>query len=295
MNLLEALQWANAKFKKAGVDSPMLDAEILLASILELSRARLFAHGADTLRSHQMEAYHLLIERRAKREPLAFILERKAFFGRTFFVNSSVLIPRPETECLVEETLQIVTASDANRTLITDIGTGSGAIAITLALETHLPVFATDVSEQSLSIAQKNAASLAPEESIAFRLGNLLEPLIALFQTMQSRSPFSYLVLVANLPYLTAKQWTKTEPEIYLYEPETALVSGADGLDHYSELFKQLQKHRDIFPTDITLLLEIDPDQEKKMEQMIFHLFPSAAMRFAYDLAKQKRVVIIHL
>src|SRR3989338_5187779 len=180
MTVMEALQWANNKLRKSDVDSPMLDAEILLAFVLEISKAKLFSRFNEPLKIHHHERFCELVNRRASREPVAYLIGKKAFYGREFEVNAHVLIPRPETETLIEQVLLTIQEKDKERTLIADIGTGSGAIAITIAAETQLPVIAIDIDPNALAVAQKNATTLAPEQAIEFQCGNLAESLIKL-------------------------------------------------------------------------------------------------------------------
>ena len=186
MTILEALQWANNKLKKVGIESPMLDAELLLASVLDVPKSWLFGHIADNLKPHQEEKFFMLIDRRLKHEPVAYLINKKGFYGRDFFVDPSVLIPRPATETMIEHALDAFAKCDREKTLFVDIGTGSGAIAITLAAETQTPVLAIDSDQSALVTARRNAQSISVEEHIDFQHGSLLEPLITLFETIRA-------------------------------------------------------------------------------------------------------------
>ncbi|KKR04526.1 MAG: Release factor glutamine methyltransferase [Candidatus Uhrbacteria bacterium GW2011_GWF2_39_13] len=305
MTVMEALQWANNKLRKSNVDSPMLDAEILLAFVLEISKAKLFSRFNEPLKTHHSEHFCELVNRRALREPVAYLIGKKSFYGREFEVNHSVLIPRPETETLIEHTLTTLQEKkkEKERTLIADIGTGSGVIAITIAEETHLPVIAIDIDPDALAVAKKNATNLAEENGIEFQCGNLLEPLIKLFKTIRSQKdihtsdvyPFKTLIITANLPYLAEHCMETLQPEIQKFEPRLALVSGADGLDAYWELFRQLKMHQNILPREIVLLIEIDPEQRSQMEKMILHNFPEVQIKTYQDLHKDNRVMRIDI
>jgi release factor glutamine methyltransferase len=299
MTIMEALQWANNKLKKIGIDSPMLDAEILLADTLNTSKSWLFSHFNDKLKTHQQEKFHELVDRRVSREPIAYILGKKEFYGREFIVNSFVLIPRPETETMIEHALELLSDSDPNRTLICDIGTGSGAIAETIAAETKLPIIATDIDPQALGVAKQNAKLTNTEENIDFQHGNLAEPLIRIFKTIRGQTdvqtsweyPFNFLLITANLPYLPESRMESVEPEVSKYEPRIALTSGADGLNAYWELFRQLHSHRDILPRKLIVLIEIDPEQRIPAEKLILHSFPQAKLRTKKDLIGLDRVI----
>ncbi|OGL62087.1 protein-(glutamine-N5) methyltransferase, release factor-specific [Candidatus Uhrbacteria bacterium RIFCSPHIGHO2_02_FULL_47_44] len=302
MTILEALQWANNKLKKTGIESPMLDAELLLAAVLDVPKSWLFGHIADDLKPHQEEKFFILVDRRMKREPVAYLINKKSFYGRDFFVDPSVLIPRPATETMIEQALEVFSTCDRDKTLFVDIGTGSGAIAITLAAETQTPVLAIDVDQSALVIAKRNAQTFTVEEQIDFQHGSLLEPLVNLFETIRASGnpnissvyPFKDLIVCANLPYLTTSQMDVLDPDVR-FEPVRALVAGVDGLDAYWDLFRQCKKHRDLLPRNITVLIEIDPDQLDRSTQLIKHYFPEASMRTEKDIQKHDRVVIAEL
>lgn len=302
MTILEALQWANNKLKKVGMESPMLDAEILLASILDVPKSWLFGHIADTLKPHQEEKFSLLIDRRAKFEPVAYLTGKKEFFGRDFHVSPSVLIPRPATEHMIECALARFHDADPEKTMCVDVGTGSGAIAITLALETHTPVLAIDVEQDALQIAKKNAAAHGTQEQIDFQQGNLIDPLVKLFETIHATGnpqissvyPFRDLIICANLPYLTNTQIEHLDRDVR-FEPLRALVAGVDGLDAYFSLLREIKKHRGLFPRRLSLLMEIDPFQTNAISKLVKHNFPDAEVVIEKDLQGNDRIVYVEL
>ncbi len=302
MTILEALQWANSKLKKIGIDSPMLDAEILLAHVLNLSRAKLFSHFNDSLKSHHQERFLTLIERRSAFEPIAYLIGKKTFYGRDFITNPFVLIPRPATETLIESALELFQQiDDKDRVLIVDIGTGSGAIAITLAAETQTPVLASDMSPRAISVAQKNAEMFGVKSLIDLRVGDLLTPLLELFETIRTNSkkpvssvyPFKHLIICANLPYLTKNQMETLQPDVLNYEPHEALEAGSDGLEAYWRLFRQLSKERTHLPRHVSMLIEIDPSQTDRAIKLIQHEFPDAQPQIKKDLSGLDRIVIV--
>lgn len=302
MTVMEALQWANNKLRKAGVDSPMLDAEILLAHSLDTPKAWLFAHFGDKLKTHQEEKFLELVSRREQREPVAYLVGKKAFYGRDFVVDKHVLIPRPETEILVELALKILADKDLEHTLTADLGTGSGAIAVSIAGETNVPVIAVDIDEEVLKVAKKNATALVPQTAVDFQTGNLAEPIIRIFKTIRGQTnvqtssvyPFKTLLLTANLPYLSEVQMNNLQAEVR-HEPELALRAGADGLDAYWGLFRQLRDDRKILPREVIVLIEIDPEQFQAAEKLILHNFHSAKLTTHQDLHGDDRVVEAHL
>lgn len=301
MTILEALQWANNKLKKSGIESPMLDAEVLLSHLLGISKTGLFSHFTDPLKQHHQEQFNTLIARRSAFEPVAYLIGKKAFFGRDFCVNPFVLIPRPATESIVTEALeQFEQVEDKERSLFVDIGTGSGAIAISLAAESKSPVVATDLSPHALSVAEKNAMDLGVRDLIDFRQGSLLDPIIELFESMRSASskpmssvyPFKNLIVCANLPYLTDNQMETLSPDVRKFEPHEALKAGPDGLEAYWQLFKQFKKNRDLLPRHIVTLIEIDPSQTTRAIDLITHAFPESHPEIKKDLHGLDRILI---
>lgn len=205
----------------AGVDSPRLDAELLLAHVLGAARGWLWAHPEADVPAEAQARFDQLLARRLRREPLAYLLGEREFYGRPFFVTPDVLVPRPETELLVEAVARW--ACSRGEAKIADIGTGSGAIAVTLAME--LPearLFAVDLSAGALAMARRNAERHGVAERIVFLLGDLLAPLRGAGETLDA--------IVANLPYIAEETYRTLMPEVRDYEPELALRAGDGGL-----------------------------------------------------------------
>lgn len=216
------LTTAMTRLEEAGVDSPRLDAELLLAHVLERTRAWLWAHPDAEVAADTEAQFVGLLARRQRREPLPYLLGSWEFYGRTFTVTPDVLIPRPETELLVELVLAWAHTRQARR--IADIGTGSGAIAITLAAEMpSLHLLAVDLSAKALAVARLNAQQLGVAERITFIHGDLLQPLRA--------APGMPLdAIAANLPYIAAEEYPTLMPEVRDYEPREALLAEEQGI-----------------------------------------------------------------
>lgn len=305
MIVMEALQWANEALKRhvdktedgGRLDSPMLDAEVLLAAALEANKAWLFTHLDYLLKPEQEEQFHASVKRRAAHEPVAYIVGSREFFKRKFQVNRFVLIPRPATEILVERALAAAEGTEQDHTVFADIGTGSGAIAVTLAAESKLPVFATDTSKPALAVARTNAAAHDVEELVDFRHGDLIEPIVRVFASVAATHPsaFRHLVVCANLPYLTDYQVDTGQRDVRDFEPREALVAGRDGLDAYWNLIRQLRRHRTVLPERVTVLLEIDPSQRATIKDLITHDFPDANPTVVKDLEGFDRIAIAEL
>ncbi len=301
MTILEALNEANEQLKKAEIESPMLDAQVILAHLLQEKKSWLFSHFNDTLKLGVIEIFSKAIHRRASHEPVAYIIGSKPFYGRTFLVTPSVLIPRPATETMIEQVLLLTKESDAEHTLLCDIGTGSGAIAITIHLETSLPVIATDLSKEALEVARKNAELLEAHE-INFRQGNLLDPIVSLFESIKTSNdpnvssvfPFKHLIICANLPYLSDAQMDALDADVR-FEPVSALEAGPDGLSAYHQLFRQLAKHRKLLPRAVTILIEIDPSQKQKALDLITHSFPTSQPVVIQDLQGLDRIILARM
>ncbi len=266
----------------------MLDAQLLLAFILNVSKNYLFTHFDQELTEEQLRRFESLMDRRRHHEPLAYILGWKEFYGRPFRVNSFVLIPRPDTEVLIEEAKKLVMG--AQDTLFVDVGTGSGAIAVTLAAETNLPVIAIDLSPQALALAEQNAKIHKVDDRLTFLQSNLFESL-----KPETTRGLQEVIITANLPYLTPKQIALAESEVKDYEPRLALDGGVDGLDVYNALFQTLAARRADFPKSLTTIIEIDPDQHVSAPHLITEYFPKAESRIVNDLANKPRVVIAKL
>jgi release factor glutamine methyltransferase len=298
MTIKNALLWGIKKLKilerASHGDTAAFDAPILLAHTLKKSKEFLYTHPEKKLTNAQFRLFKKFVFRRAKHEPIAYIINHKEFFGLDFYVNKNVMIPRPETEILVEETIKNAKYQMPNtKTWIVDVGTGSGCIAISLAY--HLPnakIFATEISPGALKVAKKNAQH--HKVAINFLRGNLLEPFIKRIKNQELK--IKHLIIVANLPYLTTRQWQETQPEIKKYEPRLALDGGKDGLKYHRLLFKQiltLLKGRNLFT--LSVILEIDPSQVKSTTKLIRSHFPTAEIQIKKDLANRDRVVIFHI
>ncbi len=274
----QALAQAVRALSNAGVDSPRLDAELLLADTLEVNRAAVLARPDRRLTPKQLTRYRSLVERRAAREPLAYILGQREFFGLDFAVDPRVLIPRPETELLVEEVLRL--AGPKPSPLLADVGAGSGAIAVSLAV--HLPqatVYALDDSPEALAVTAENARRHGVADRIQCLEGNLLAPL-----------PGPVDFITGNLPYVAAPEWEELAPEIRHYEPRPALDGGPDGLMLIRGLLAAATPH--LRPRG-AILLEIGAGQGQAAMSLARQHFASGEIRLHQDYAGLDRLVVI--
>ncbi len=255
------------------------DARQILMNVCACDHASFLAHLETPVSRAERRRVWRMARCRARGVPMAYLLKFRAFFGRAFFVNRHVLIPRPETEILVEEALKLPTPD-----LVIDVGTGSGAIGITLALEQSAPVIATDISRRAIRVAKQNARHLGAR--VRFLRANLLDhPLIA-----DAVRQASSVLVAANLPYLTPALLADSPREVKEYEPCLALLAdNDDGLSLYRKLFAQLAKY------DIrhTLLIEIDPRQSDAAMALAQSFFPTATIRLINDLSNCARIIRI--
>lgn len=259
--------------------TPRLDAEILLAHVLGWTRTRLLAEPGALPDTAQVTAFEQLVARRAQREPVAYLIGHREFYGIDLLVDQRVLIPRPETELLVELTLGQAQARLASTSSlrIVDVGTGSGAIAIALAQ--HLPdevrIYATDISSNALDVAAVNCARYDLDQRITLLQGNLLEPL-----------PEQVDILVSNPPYTIVEE---IDEGVRRYEPHLALDGGEDGLQVYARLIEQAPRW--LRPRG-ALLLEIGATQARSVVTLVRSAFSLPHIAVQRDLAGHPRVVV---
>jgi release factor glutamine methyltransferase len=233
--ILALIRWADERFKKEGMATPRLDAEVLLAETLATDRVALYTHFDQPLQPDELARFKELIRRRLRREPVAYILGKREFWSLPLRVTPDVLIPRPETETLVAEALKILTPAEGKDFHILEIGTGSGAISIALARE--LPatkVVATDLSPKALAVAEENALRSGVRERIRFLQGDLFHPL---------EKGETFNLIVTNPPYIPRGQFPSLMPEVRDYEPKVALDGGKDGLDFFRRVLPAVDEY----------------------------------------------------
>lgn len=229
--LRQALRDGAAFLAQSGVESARLDCELLLGKVLGRRREGIYAHDEAPLAAAERELFNLALRRRARREPLAYITGEREFWSLAFFVTPEVLVPRPETEVVVETALRLLARSTGSQSpsRLLDLGTGSGAIAVSLAKErAGAEIWATDFSPKALEIARANAAGHGVGARVHFLLGDLFEPL------SDKRDFFD--LIVSNPPYIRRGEIENLPPEIRDWEPRSALDGGVDGLDFYRRI-----------------------------------------------------------
>ena len=280
-SLRDVIRQTHLTLEAAGIPDPRLEAEVMAMNVVKMLRHDIFAQQEMELSAEQEQELAQIVERRLTREPLAYILGYREFYGVNLMVTPAVLIPRPETETMVEHALFMsLMGMETTELVIADVGTGNGAIAISLAI--HLPaarIYALDISDDVLDVASYNIRAHNVSDRITLGKGDLLEPL-----------PEPVDMMVANLPYIPSERISSLQPEVQK-EPRTALDGGADGLDLVRRLLPQavgkLKEHG-------VILLELDPEQVPVVEDLAKQHFPEAHFTVEQDLAHQDRIFVIN-
>ncbi len=276
ISIRDALRWATQQLREAQIDNPRLEAGVLLATLLRCDQATLIAHGDAPLPPDMWTQFQQWVARRCEGEPLPYITGYQWFYNLKLHVTPDVLIPRPETETLVDVALADLKRLSVTRPRVVDVGTGSGAVA--LALVTHAPnaaVIGTDISVRALRVAARNAQEL--NLPVTFVAADLLTPL---------RGPFH--LIVANLPYVGYTEADVLDPTVCRYEPPEALWAGPHGLELIERLVAQVTSR---WATPGVLILEIGYRQAQAVCTLLRRAFPSAYLSVYRDLAGHERVV----
>lgn len=274
----EVLRWASLFLEKNNRESRV--AELLLQHHLGVSRAVFFANMQEDVPDDIYEAFKADIEKHAETGvPLQHLTGYEYFYGRRFTVDGHVLIPRPETEELVQHVIRHDVDFRKKPLRIVDVGTGSGVIAITLKLEwSDAEVFATDISEEALQVAKKNAAEWNAD--VAFLQGNFLEPLIEREMVVD--------ILVSNPPYIAETERNVLSDTVKNYDPELALFAGDDGLSAYKEIIRQAK--RVVRPGGL-IAFEIGHEQGNAVKKLLMETFPYSDVDILQDINKKDRIV----
>lgn len=272
-----ALMAVSARLRAGGVETPLLEARLLLEYTTGSTRAQLLAHPTTPLNGAAINTLASLAQRRVAGEPLAYIIQSREFFGLEFYVNNHVLVPRPETEILVERSIETLRGAD-QATGIVDVGTGSGAIA--LAVAHALPearITALDASMDALRVARVNRDRLGLGSRVSLVGGNLLSPL---------RGPLT--LIMANLPYIPSEHMESLPADVRDHEPRSALDGGAGGLQLYTELLYQASG---LLAPRGHLILECEPFQVSSILELARSWLPDARPAVIRDGFGHDRIV----
>lgn len=284
MKVGQAWKDASAKLAAGGIEDALMEGELLLRQTLKMERSEFYSGLSGELTTSELNRLKEFLTQRLTHKPSAYIRRVKEFYGLDFYVDERVLIPRPETELLVEKALEMVhsrltlrQAQGGEGLLIADIGTGSGAIAVALAV--NLPrsrIFATDISGETLEVAEINCRRHGVADRVQLLSGDLLTPL-----------PQPVDIIIANLPYIPDAELDNLAPEVNRYEPRLALSGGPDGLEYIRRLIDQGPAK---LKSDGVLLLEVGMGQAEVVAGMVHRYFPHVTV--SSDLAGIPRVVM---
>lgn len=258
----QALKNISKIFINKGITNSEREAEILLSYFLKMNRSKMYLNGDRELKNKEKLQLEDMIEKRIKKIPLQYITKHQEFMGMDFLVEKGVLIPRPETEILVEEAIKILKNYKYYDNLeVADLGTGTGVIAISIAKFTEdVIIYATDISKKSLQIALKNAQKHDCKDKIIFLQGDLFEPFIGRIEKNSLDG------IISNPPYINSYDFKSLSPEVKNNEPKIALFGGIDGLDYYRKIIKKSPQY---LKKNGFLALEVGLNQSKMVEELI--------------------------
>ena len=281
--VVDLLDWTSQYFEKNAIPNPRLDAEVLLGHLLGKSRLQLYLDFEMPVFQEHLTPFRELIKKRIDRTPISYLTNRKEFMSLEFYVDERVLIPRPETEQLVET---VLTAQTDKPQRLLELGTGSGVIATSLAI--HQPewdITATDLSEDALVVAQKNAETHNCAAQIKFLSGDLFEPIKAI--DPNGETPFDWIV--CNPPYVKKTEWDSLSPDVRDYEPEIALFAGNDGLDVIRRLIAEAPAY---LASNGKLSLEIGDTQADTVRTLVNAESAYCSCELIKDYAEKERIVL---
>lgn len=282
-SVVDLLEWTTEYFQQHGIPNPRLDAEVLLGHLLKKSRLQLYLHFEMPVFQEHLTPFRELIKKRIAHTPVSYLTNRKEFMSLDFYVDERVLIPRPETEQLVET---ILTAETENSQRLLEIGTGSGVIATCLAVQhSEWEIVATDISETALAVARKNAEIHDCTAQIKFLSGDLFEPVAAICANGEAQFDW----IVCNPPYIKNTERDTLSPDVRDHEPEIALFAGDDGLDVIRRLIAEAPKY--LAPTG-KLILEIGATQANTIRTLLEAGSAYATYKLFKDYAGKERIVL---
>lgn len=280
MNYGEIITQATRQLQRRNINDARKESELLLSFVLKKSIEYIITNLYGNVTNHQRDKYRALLLRRCHHEPMAYILKSAPFHGQSFLVNRHTLIPRPETEQLVEIASTIIKQNNLKR--VVELGTGSGVIAITLARQSpKIRLFASDISPEALSIARINAQRQKVLKRITFKRGNLLKPWRNIKADM----------LIANLPYVSQAELKKSPTKSELkYEPRQALFGGKDGLDLFREMFDQIARLENRLRL---VLIEFGWGQAKEISNIVNKKLPNYELDIVRDNGRVQRFAVL--
>ena len=279
MTIQEGLEEAVKVLRKDGIVSPRLDAEVLLCHVLHVDRTQLLMRGNSMMTDQQLHCFRQWVARRQVNEPVAYIVGEKEFWSLPFYVNPNVLIPRPETEILVEEVLRILPGIEHRPARVLEIGVGSGAISVALAAsQEDMQVVATDISSAAIAVAGLNAAKAGVAGKIRFLVGSLFADLSGVFD-----------VIVSNPPYISDEEFLTLPADVRKFEPPEALLGGPEGISLHREIIGGSLLYLE---AGGYLIMEIGAAQRRQLEELLQKTGSYANIMCRKDYAGCDRVIL---
>ena len=275
----EALVWASSYLKNNQIENPYFESQLLMKYLLNTTLSYLAVNDHILFKAEEMEQYEIWVKRRAAGHPFAYIVNQKQFMGLDFYVDERVLIPRPDTEVLVEWAMSYLDLK-GDISKVVDVGTGSGAIALSIAKLAKAKVFAVELSPDSLEVCKKNSKNFDLEDRVILFQGSLLEPI--------KQKGIKVDLVLSNLPYIPKREYDTLQREVREHEPYGALIGGETGLEIYVELLEQL---KGTLKKGVAIAIEIAYHQGDNALKMI----KEAGFTKAYilkDLAGHPRVAV---
>lgn len=279
------LNWVTQYFTEKGLESPRLSAELLISDVLQLKRIELYTQFDKPVGKESLDKLHDLVKRAGKHEPIEYLTGKCEFYGLQFHITPACLIPRPETELLVERAIEFL-QNRAGEQLVCDLCTGSGCIAVAVAKNhAKAKIIATDVSNEALETAEQNAEKYQLGERMKLLHGDLFEPVIP------ELDRYKFDLVVCNPPYITSGEFETLDKNVRNYEPKSALLAGEDGLDIYRRIAEQVEK---FLKEDSALMLEIGYRQADAVTRLLEETGIFSDVMVQKDYHDNDRIVIAH-
>ena len=293
------LNWITEHFTEKGIDSPRLSAELLLSHVVGLKRIELYTQFDKPVAKEQLDRLHELVKRAGQNEPIAYLVGKTEFYSLELDITPDCMIPRPETELLVERAVEFLRGR-TGRQFVCDLCTGCGCIAVATARNyPNCRIIATDISDAALNVAAKNIEKHQLQERIKLLCGDLFDPLVPQLDVGKPALPVPSVVegsnaegfdlIVCNPPYVSASEFEKLDKKIKDYEPKSALLAGADGLDIYRRIIEKVEA---FLKTDAALMLEIGYSQGPVVRELLEQLGIFSEITIEKDFHKNDRVAV---
>ncbi len=277
------LNWVTEHFTEKGIDSPRLSAELLLSGVLGMKRIELYTQFDKPVAKQQLNRLRDLVKRSGQNEPIAYLVGKTEFYSLELYITPDCMIPRPETEFLVERAIEFL-RTRTGKQFVCDLCTGSGCIAVAIAKNfSNADIIATDISDAALSVAARNIEKHRLKERIRLLCGDLFEPIIP--QLEKGR----FDLIVCNPPYVSAAEFEKLDKNVKDYEPKLALYAGQDGLDIYRRIIERVEQ---FLKPDAVLMLEIGYSQGQAVKQLLEQVRIFAEITIEKDIHDNDRIVV---